>query len=291
MRFVLAQDALINEPMVTANSALLMQLLEKYKRLVTVELPFSARAILAQSNIRVLGFGPTADLSVRIQMRRNWLRREIRSRDVIAGIRRRNSAALKGGLVIPEILRRGKDWLVEQQLPARHSDEADFRPFIEGMLPGFYELTVRPRPYRGAWGLPTLIADVQSVIPKLRVAAIAGLWPVALCHGDLSRSNVLHLTSGNLGLVDWETARVMGIAFDVSKPCIDMPAHTPAALRLVRQMTPPGGVPPELQLALAFAAEVRRQKVMPVGGPETAARKAALARDLMKAVLSGALAA
>ncbi|MCR4283427.1 MAG: phosphotransferase, partial [Bauldia sp.] len=86
-------------------------------------------------------------------------------------------------------------------------------------------------------------------------------WLVALCHGDLTRKNLLRAPDGRFWLVDLELARVMPIAVELGHLCADEPSVTRQALALLARLDPAGEtIPPRLQLALGLVAELREQR-------------------------------
>ena len=150
-RYVLADDELVPEGAVLANAALVMRLLQRHRRLIVVELPFTATKIIVQNNIRVLGLGPEGDRTARIQARANGsVRREVRSRRTIAAVRQRTQPSPGPEAQIPAILQVGPNWLVEEQVEGRHVGEPEMRRFAATCLPAFYRHTARQRPYPGS---------------------------------------------------------------------------------------------------------------------------------------------
>jgi hypothetical protein len=301
---VLGGDTLLNESDVMANASLLMRLLNRYGRLITVELPFSAKVVLAKTNFRIVGLGPRSDLTARVQIRNVYgsIHREVTARRVVEALQERRPRNPAATPQIPKIVERGSTWLVEEQIAGRHASKADLRRFIAGQLPWFYEGTVRPRPYRGPIPLPSLLAEARIHVPGLPATPPEGSWPVALCWADLSPSNLLCAADGKFWMIDWETSRVMAIALDLAKVCVGTPELTDTVLEIIGRFTPLGGVPPRLQLLLGLAGEsvrrawefatrvadeVRLTGVSQTTARESQARHAAKIHALMRAIQAG----
>jgi hypothetical protein len=259
-RFVLADDALVEESAVLADAPLVMRLIQRHRRLVTLDLPFTATRIVARSNIRVLGLGPRADRTARIQMRQGSgsIRRDVRARRTIAAIRARRPVPEKPEVEIPAILKIGRDWLVEEQIAALHPGAGEVRAFTENWLPAFYRHTLRPRPYRGPASLRALAEEAARRLPGFSMRGQPDLWPVALCKGDLNSSNLLSAPGPRFWMIDWELAGVMAIAIDLAAVCYEVPSLMDVSLDLLRQLSPAGCVAPEIQLTLGFAGMALR---------------------------------
>jgi hypothetical protein len=254
-RYVLAENALLEESAALANAPLVMNLIRRYRRLITVELPFTATKVIARSNIRILGLGPRGDRTARIQMRRGVgsLRREIRARRVIATIRRRMQRNSEPEAQIPAMLEMGANWLVEEQVEGQHAGEMQMRRFAATLLPAFYRSTLRQRPYRGPMQLAALETEAARLLPGFSLGDQRGLWPVALCKGDLNSSNILWAPGDKFWMIDWELSRVMAIALDLATACFETPALIDVSLNILRAFSTADCVPPEIQLTLGFA--------------------------------------
>jgi hypothetical protein len=283
-RYVVAGDALLNEQRVLAVPSLPAEITARHGRLITVDLPLSAPAILARSNLRVMGLGPNGDRCARVQMRHGQtsIRREVRARQIALGLGLRS-------LVVPAVLARGQGWVVDQQVGGHHAREPEMLRFIQTALPAFHAGTVRMRPFRGPYALGALVADVKGFAGEFTPSAANGAWPVALCHGDIAPTNLLCTEGGSFALVDWERARVMAVAFDFARVCIEFPATAAPAIQALRRMTGKSGVAPEVQLAIGLACERRRQIAMPAADAALFRRRLATAEHLMRVLVSGAL--
>jgi hypothetical protein len=263
-RYVLAGDSLLNERRVRADAGLMMSIMNRHGRLVTIDLPFSAIAILTNTNIRILGLGRKADASARIQLHRqrgSSLARETRGRRIFAGLLGCDPGFGRSrGFGIPTVLASGRNWLVDEQINGGHSASGDVSRFLEAYAPMLYACTVRMRPFRSSDSLPALIEEARRDLPVLKASAFDHSWPVALCHGDLARKNLLRTPDACLWLIDWESTKVMPVAFDLARLCAAVPETTDLALELLRRVSAGRvSVAPELQLVLGLARESKRQ--------------------------------
>jgi hypothetical protein len=286
-RFVAAAtDLLLSEQSVAADPAQIEALRARQGQLITVELPIEAKAVFARHNVRILSFGPESNLSVALLLakrKRSWAR-GVRARRILAGL----GADGSSGMAIPRIVAKGSFWMVEEQLAGGHIGAAAAARCLETALHDFYATTVRMRPFRGA-RLRRLVNAAERLVPGLRVQLGDALWPVALCQGDLNPSNLLDLGNDRFGLVDWESAEVVAIALDLVPLVARMPSLVRPALDLLRRLTEPGAVPPEVQLLLGLAwMALRHEKLVASFSPERRAAYAA-SKNLMMAIAAGGL--
>jgi hypothetical protein len=258
-RYVLAENALVEESAVLADAPLVMRLIQRYRRLVVVELPLTATRIIVSGSVRVLGLGPGAARTARVHARANGsVRREVTARRTIAEIRRRTGFAPEPEARIPAILQVGPNWLVEEQIDGRHVAEPEMRRFAATCLPAFYRHTARHRPYRGPEPLAELEAEAARCVPGFALRGPPRLWPVALCKSDFNPMNILLTPDGQFWMIDWEFANVGPIAADLATVCLSAPSSVDVALGLLRDFSSTGCHAPEVQLTLGLAIESLR---------------------------------
>jgi hypothetical protein len=246
-RYVLTNGALVNERLVHGDAGLVMRTLSRQRRLHVVELPFSAERVLVKSNIRIIGLGRRAELVAKIQLRHSLgtsLRREVRTNLILSRlVESHPELGRRRGFAIPRVVRSSAQqrWLIEERAPGVMATEADVAAFLARYGRPFYGLTARPRAWRPVDEREQLVAEAARLVPGAAVDPGEQPVVVALCHGDLTRTNLLR-GAGGIWLVDFEVTRVMPLAFDLANTAGHFPALAGLALAILRQVTAAKGV-------------------------------------------------
>lgn len=260
--YVVYGNILVREDRVLNNPSLLMKVLSHHRRMIKVDLPFTANVIFAATNLRIIGLGGDEHLTAKVRLRgkKGQLFREMTARRVLTQV-----LADQSRVSIPRARAYdGRDglWVVEEFVDARHSNSGDAAAFLSAPAASFYGATIRGRAVaRMRGGYNDLAGELSRMVPSAGKVAENASWLVALCHGDLTRKNLLRAPDGRFWLVDLELARVMPIAVELGHLCADEPSVTRQALALLARLDPAGEtIPPRLQLALGLVAELREQR-------------------------------
>lgn len=212
-------------------------------------LPFQCNSIRIKHNLRIFGFGPSKDLSVKIAvnsaLRVGSLYREIKARKLL------NNKQLSFIPSIVEYDPKGK-WVVDELITASnnisYADKAG--EFINKHALSFYQATARAKPLRRSFNLEAIKETPEIFANKVD---LDHKWPVALCHGDLSPGNMLLDNNNQLYLVDWELAGVRPVAFDVLNIFIKYPEYRNNILAMLNDLSSEKELDSNLQIGLALA--------------------------------------
>lgn len=266
-RYVLFENTLVLEERLLADSALLMKTLNRHGRLIKVDLPITAQAIVAGWNLRILGLGGDARRAAQIRMRggKGQLFREITARRAFEKV-----IADDPEVAMPAIHaydQRDGVWLVEDIVEGRHADLNDLASFLSVSVPRLYRKTARLRVVRrDVVQCRALIAElVQSVSALAPLAQIPddAHWLVGLCHGDLTLGNLIKSADGRFWLIDWEHAGVDPVAVDLAGAVIWQPPMREMALDLLRRLDGhASALPAERQLALGMIVVLQKRRIM-----------------------------
>jgi hypothetical protein len=240
-RYVLANGALVNERLVHADASLMMRTLSQHRRLHSVELPFTAERVLVKSNIRIIGLGRRAELVAKLQLRHSpgmSLRREVRTNLILSRlVESHPELGRRRGFAIPRIVRShaAGRWMIEERAHGTMANDADVAAFLARYGRPFYALTARPRSWRSVDDRERLLAEAERLVPGVRIEpGERALF--ALCHGDLTTTNLLRDRGGAIWLVDFEVTRVMPLAFDLANTAGNFPELAGLALAILRQI-------------------------------------------------------
>jgi hypothetical protein len=262
-RYVLANGALVNERLVHADAGLMMRTLSQHRRLHTVELPFTAERVLVKSNIRIIGLGRRAELVAKLQLRHSpgtSLRREVRTNLILSRlVENHPELGRQRGFAIPRIVRShaAGRWMIEERAPGAMATDAGVAAFLARYGRPFYALTARPRSWRPVDGRERLVAEAERLVPGVRMESGDHPAIFALCHGDLTTTNLMRDDGGAIWLVDFEVTRVMPLAFDLANTAANFPELAGLALAILRQIAEVqrvGSADQQFLLGLARAA-------------------------------------
>ena len=226
-----------------------------------IKLPFLCHSVWICTNLRIYEYNSDRNLTVKIALdnifRRGLLLREVRARKLVA-------AKAEIDNLIPEIIefdRAGGKWIVEEMI--RESKENCSRAekaeeFIAQIARPFYQATVRLKPlskYIAENPFDSMERSLAEIIIKAQSYELEYLWPVALCHGDLSPDNMIINEKSRLYLVDWEFAALNPVAYDLAKIYNNYPELRNKILDLLATITGDSkrSLNPNLQMAVALA--------------------------------------
>jgi hypothetical protein len=262
--YVVYGNILTREDRVLNNPQLVMKVMSHHGRMIKVDLPFTANGVMAGTNLRIFGLGGDPRLTAKIRMHGGLLYREVTARQAFARALSGRVPLLGMPAVLEHDSRKGL-WLVEQFVEAGHLNSSDMAAFLATCASDFYRATARLRPVLRWRRHEEAIADLVRAAPSFGTVPERGIWPVALCHGDLLKHNVLRAADGRFWLIDLELSDVQPVAMDLAHALVEEPRLKAYVLEVLRRLGPSGKVlRPELQLALGLAAELRkRQKRRP----------------------------
>jgi hypothetical protein len=277
--YVLADQELIPRHLLAADGFRVMRIIERYGRLITVDLPFVAERILVGANVRVLGLPAMPGLTAKVRMlRRRYVGRSF-FRDFVA--RRVLEALIPGDeWSVPRLHKRDKrgTWLIEDHVAGKQLTASDLLHFIERHGPSLYGITARLKPAirspHHAWLLSEIGRILGRLAPGLARVADGARWPVGLCHGDLNNHNGLKDADDRYWLIDWESAGIRPIVLDLAQVYLANPAIKPAALNVLRSLDPNGdAMDPLQQLAIGAAFEMEKRSQWRIRNIERNARR------------------
>jgi hypothetical protein len=257
--YVQFRNELLPRRAVEADSVLLMRVFNAHRRLMPMDLPFSARRIHIRHNARILGLRRIPGTTARVQLAAKQIAestfRECRVRRIV-------SAHLDqaGGLRIPDLRawdRRGH-WLIEDEIEGSLADAAAMARFVERHMAALYRPSARPRRIRRLTVMKPFIDGLQGVLAKLAPAfppiSNDARWLVGLCHNDLHAANFVIDRGDRFWLIDWEKAGVVPLAADFGNVYLEHPELKAPLLKLLAAFDPSGETLPVVhQLALGAA--------------------------------------
>lgn len=227
-------------------------ILRKQKKLLFCCLPFHCKSIIIKNNLRIFGSGIYDKHSVKVAVnsahRTGRLYREIKARKILMS---------KKLSFIPRIIKHdvnGK-WVVEELIidSKSFSKAHKVEEFINKYALPFYLTTARAKPLKRFFNI-----DTMKLIPEKTVNTVDFDLdlPVALCHGDLSHSNMLMDKNNQLYLVDWELAGVRPVALDVLNIYVKFPEFRKSILILLNNLSSKKEVDSNVQMGLALTKNI-----------------------------------
>ncbi|MEM7461356.1 MAG: phosphotransferase [Pseudomonadota bacterium] len=149
------------------------------------------------------------------------------------------------------------EWIVEEYVELALFQHSKIRKLVRDVLPELYGNTC----YQGRFGieeLPSLQSTKNGKISELIETFTRENYslPYAYCHGDMTKSNILKDTQGNVLISDWENSGYRPVSTDLSRLYLH---HKDVRDEIVSLLDSCSGqdrksVPSRLQIAIALEA-------------------------------------
>lgn len=202
------------------------------------KLPFLCDYIRIKNNLRIIGYGPRRNSSVKIGLKsfykKGLLYREIKARKILENVNPKFIPAIK------QYGHNGSNWILEENITKCDKLDNDYivGHFMENIAFSMYKATLRLKPFP-----PKMLNDIFCEYPELRKKINCSLdydalhIPFALCHGDLSPGNMMVDKNRNFFVIDWEQASVQPVASDLIRLIIKYPWTINKVIALIEEFT------------------------------------------------------
>ena len=178
-------------------------------------LGFHCDEIIIKSNLRIQGFNKE-NISVKLysHKKNTDLSAEIDARKIL-------KEKVPDFKLAPELIdydRAKAEWIIEEYIELALFQHSKIQKLVQDLLPKLYGNTCCYKQFRSQ-EFPHLLNTRNSRIKQLvnEIESRNDLIPYAYCHGDMTKSNILKDTQGNVLISDWENSGYRPICTDISK--------------------------------------------------------------------------